>query len=370
MDRSGILEIKKRFKIKDCSITGLTYAVVWSDESGPRFVNSTRFLTLSDTEQLAYLSMLTKAFTAGAFSDDISVPTGDLRQTLTAISRQDIPQADIVETFAKVIMEKYSYVGAYALLVFSDNYDIPVKDSAKIKTDESEEVYSYMAALICPIKATKAGLCADSDKKIIREADVIQLIDKPVLGMIYPSFADRTSDDGNAYCCAKTTAETDLLSSLFNANVEAREKEKKPTASAKKKAAVKEAMGAMITPNFSTPSPDFSKDGADEFNGNIPSKINVPKRDGSAAEKIADSVIKGGGIDANYPTFRDKEEKEDDKAPVQYKELLDKSYADKVIIKDDVITKRSVGGKDFFIVPADLIPYEKLEELLAELGKV
>lgn len=51
-----------------------------------------------------------------------------------------------MDTFYDLVIENYSYVGNYLILVFHDAYDVMTKTSDNNKLDESEEVYEYSAA--------------------------------------------------------------------------------------------------------------------------------------------------------------------------------------------------------------------------------
>lgn len=72
-----------------------------------------------------------------------------------------------MDTFYDLVIENYSYVGNYLILVFHDAYDVMTKTSDNNKLDESEEVYEYLLCAICPVTLTKPGLGYREDENRI-----------------------------------------------------------------------------------------------------------------------------------------------------------------------------------------------------------
>ena len=66
----------------------------------------------------------------------------------------------------------------YAILIFHDRYDVPVKASDKERQGESEEVYEYLIGAVAPLVGEyEPG--------------------RPACGFLYPAFADRSTDDAH-----------------------------------------------------------------------------------------------------------------------------------------------------------------------------
>ena len=81
-------------------------------------------------------------------------------------------------TFYEIVAEHYKTGEEYAILVFHDRYDVPLKAADKERMGESEEVYEYLICAICPLVGEyEAGM--------------------PECGFLFPSFSDRSSDDGH-----------------------------------------------------------------------------------------------------------------------------------------------------------------------------
>ena len=57
-----------------------------------------------------------------------------------------------MDTFYDLIMEQYEGDSEYAVFVFHDRYDVPVKAADKERLGESEEVFEYLICTLCPLK--------------------------------------------------------------------------------------------------------------------------------------------------------------------------------------------------------------------------
>ena len=346
MTKAELMEIKKRFKYTDCSFSGLSYAIFHKndEESIVDNVESSRFLTLSDDERKRFLTILSKGYSSasGAFANDIEI-SGDNQKMLTALSASNIPDANLVRIWAEKILDSYTMNGEYALLVFSDTYDVPVKDSSKTKTGESEEVFNYMAACICPFKPEKGGLMKTSENKL-HQSDVIKVLGNPIAGFIYPSFNDRASDFDNIFCCVKNDPERNMLREMFMATLP---DYVKPLPKPKASASIISKEAEMVQDSYID---DTAKEG---YSLHMDEAIHQ-------SENIDTSINQNKDVEI---ITRPEEEKE-----VKF-EGIENYHKDVVVLPEDKIIERDVNGRKFFLVPEALIPYDKLKELLDSLEK-
>lgn len=81
----------------------------------------------------------------------------------------------LMEVFYDFVREQYRSNQEYAIFVFHDCYDVPVKALDKERLGESEEVYDYLICAICP-------LVGDYEPGA------------PECGFLFPAFTDRSSD--------------------------------------------------------------------------------------------------------------------------------------------------------------------------------
>ena len=84
----------------------------------------------------------------------------------------------LLYTFYELVGARYCSREPYAILIFHDRYDVPVKASDKERQGESEEVYEYLIGAVAPLVGEyEPG--------------------RPACGFLYPAFADRSTDDAH-----------------------------------------------------------------------------------------------------------------------------------------------------------------------------
>ena len=80
-----------------------------------------------------------------------------------------------METFYEIVGANYKSKGDYAVYVFHDRYDIPMKGTDHERQGESEKMYEYLICVICPVSGDyEPG--------------------EPECGFLFPAFQDRTED--------------------------------------------------------------------------------------------------------------------------------------------------------------------------------
>lgn len=101
-------------------------------------------------------------------------PSG-IRQLLLGIKTCGLKNDALLETFYDYIAENYHTDHDYAVYLFHNTYDIPLKASDHESLWESEEIYEYIICAICPVTGDyEPG--------------------KPECGFLFPAFKDRTED--------------------------------------------------------------------------------------------------------------------------------------------------------------------------------
>ena len=100
----------------------------------------------------------------------------------------------VLNEFYDNVIENFSFVGNYLILLFHDNYDIPLKTTDGMALDDSEEIYSYLLCAICPVNLSKAGLGYRQDQNRIG-ALLRDWVVAPVdTAFIFPAFSERSQD--------------------------------------------------------------------------------------------------------------------------------------------------------------------------------
>lgn len=181
INREDMMELTRRMTLSRTSFTRL--AGCYTDAQG-EFDGSfnTNFLKLSAPERARNLE-IAKAIPFANTNDELrkysffgdSAQTANMRRLLTAMKECGLKNDALMDTFYDIMMEQYQSTGEYAVFVFHDRYDVPVKAADKERLWESEEVFEYLICAVCPL---------------IGEYEP----DMPECGFLYPVFTDRSSD--------------------------------------------------------------------------------------------------------------------------------------------------------------------------------
>lgn len=194
-----ILELKRRFKKENCTITRMCGCYV--DASKNKVVElSETFLNLEDEEFFKYLEIAKKTLSGTIgnnllelhFASEEEEPGGK-QQYLLGLRESGLKNPELLAHLYDRIIENYDYVGNYLILVFHDAYDVITKTNDDLKLDESEEVFTYLLCAICPVNLSKPGLGyrADLNRIGIRVQDWV--VAAPDVGFLFPSFAERSA---------------------------------------------------------------------------------------------------------------------------------------------------------------------------------
>lgn len=181
ISREDMLELMRRMTPARTSITRIAGCYVDRDGEFDGSFN-TNFLKLSGSDKARNLK-LAKAVPFSdtnqnlikyEFSAEAQKP-GSMWQLLMALKECGLKNDALLDTFYDVVMERYQTDSEYAVLMFHDRYDIPVKAADKERLWESEEVFEYLICVICPL--------ADEYEP-----------GEPECGFLFPAFTDRSGD--------------------------------------------------------------------------------------------------------------------------------------------------------------------------------
>lgn len=179
IDREDMLELTRRMTPSRSSFTRI--AGCYYDKEGD--IDGTfniHFLKLSGSDKKKNLD-IAKAIPYSKTNEQLkeyefpreAKKPGSVWQLLEAIKQCGLKNDALLEAFYELIAEHYKTDHEYAVLVFHDRYDVPVKGKDKARQWESEEVYEYIICAICPLTGEyEPG--------------------KPECGFLYPSFANRS----------------------------------------------------------------------------------------------------------------------------------------------------------------------------------
>lgn len=200
MTKSDLMELKKRFKKEACTIDRMAGCYVDASRNKVVKINQS-FLNLPDEEFYKYLDIIKKAMTGKIGNNilELSFPNeeeaaGGRQQFLMGIRADRFAGEELLDRLYDMIIENYHTTDNYLILLFHDCYDIIKRSSDNLKLDESEEVYEYILAAICPVELSKPalGYRADENRIGVRLRDWV--VGAPALGFLFPAFDNHGAD--------------------------------------------------------------------------------------------------------------------------------------------------------------------------------
>lgn len=181
IDREDMMELTRRMTVSRTSMTRI--AGSYMDADG--FIDgtfNTNFLKLSTKDKEKNLA-IAKAIPFSETNKNLkryrfpktAAKPGSMWQLLMGMKKCGLKNDALMETFYELVGECYRTTHDYAVYVFHDRYDVPVKAADHERLWESEEMYEYLICAICPVSGDyEPG--------------------KPECGFLFPAFAGRSED--------------------------------------------------------------------------------------------------------------------------------------------------------------------------------
>lgn len=203
LDNKSILELKRRFKKENCTVTNFCGCYVDANKQKVTTFQK-NLLNIDDSEYFKYLEILAKSLSGKinrnlldiSFKEENTLEHNDnMKQYLLRLRESELKNPELIDILYDRIIESYDYVGNYIILVFYDAYDVITKTKDNIKLDESEEVFRYLICSICPVSLSKPGLGYQVEEKEFAAVEQDWMIKIPDVAFMYPSFVHRSSDE-------------------------------------------------------------------------------------------------------------------------------------------------------------------------------
>ena len=200
MTRKDLLELKRRLKKEECTITRMSGCYV-SGNKEKIVTFSESFLNLPDEEFFKYLELAKKVLSGTVGNNQLQLffpyeqeQNGGKQQFYMGLNKSALKDEGLLNLFYDLVIENYDYTGNFLILLFHDAYDVMTKTSDGMKLDESAEVYEYILCAICPVTLSKPGLgYIEEENKIgLRLRDWV--VAPPENGFVFPAFSDRSAD--------------------------------------------------------------------------------------------------------------------------------------------------------------------------------
>jgi len=181
INREDMMELTRRMTIKRNSFTRVAGCYINKNGSNDGSFNI-HFMDLSLKEKEDNLKLAktvpfsdTNKNLKGYRFPKQNEGKGSMWQLLMAMNTCGLKNDALMEVFYDFVAGHYKTNKEYAIFVFHDCYDVPVKAADKERLGESEEVCNYLICVICPLTGEyEPGA--------------------PECGFLFPAFTDRSSN--------------------------------------------------------------------------------------------------------------------------------------------------------------------------------
>lgn len=214
MTRKELSEIKSQYTLENCGILRLCGCYVDGERNKITQFNE-NFLNLPEEEKHKYFDIFKKTlsgtpgknlidmkFNVDAYADE------GARTFLMNLRDSGLKDDRLLDEFYDRIINNYSYVGNYLILLINQVYDIPTVTTDNIEMeDASDEVYSYILCSICHVNLSKPGLGYDEEDNNFHDKKQNHMVDVPDVGFLFPAFNKRSADDDMTVFYTKDVSE-------------------------------------------------------------------------------------------------------------------------------------------------------------------
>lgn len=238
MTRKELNEIKSQYTLEDCGILRLCGCYVDGERNKITQFNE-NFLNLPEEEKHKYFDIFKKTlsgtpgknlvdmkFNVDAYADE------GARTFLMNLRDSGLKDDRLLNEFYDRIINNYSYVGNYLILLINQVYDIPAVTTDNIEMDDaSDEVYSYILCSICHVNLSKPGLGYDEEDNNFHDKKLNHMVDVPDVGFLFPAFNKRSADEDMTLFYTKDVSEFEdgLIDCLLDCAVPLPAKQQKET---------------------------------------------------------------------------------------------------------------------------------------------
>lgn len=238
MTRKELNEIKSQYTLEDCGILRLCGCYVDGERNKITQFNE-NFLNLPEEEKHKYFDIFKKTlsgtpgknlvdmkFNVDAYADE------GARTFLMNLRDSGLKDDRLLNEFYGRIINNYSYVGNYLILLINQVYDIPAVTTDNIEMDDaSDEVYSYILCSICHVNLSKPGLGYDEEDNNFHDKKQNHMVDVPDVGFLFPAFNKRSADEDMTLFYTKDVSEFEdgLIDCLLDCAVPLPAKQQKET---------------------------------------------------------------------------------------------------------------------------------------------
>ncbi len=259
MTRKEINEIKSQYTLENCGILRLCGCYVDGERNKITQFNE-NFLNLPEEEKHKYFEIFKKTlsgtpgknlidmkFNVDAYADE------GARTFLMNLRDSGLKDDRLLDEFYDRIINNYSYVGNYLIILINQVYDIPTVTTDNIEMDDaSDEVYSYILCSICHVNLSKPGLGYDEEDNNFHDKKQNHMVDVPDVGFLFPAFNKRSADEDMTMFYTKDVSEFEdgLIDCLLDCVAPLPAKQQKETFTSLVSEAVGEEANLQVVKNI------------------------------------------------------------------------------------------------------------------------
>ena len=215
MNKKEIGEIRRRLRRDRSNMTAVYGCYVRDNkEIISEFKASTTLLPESEAEKYMSLFKKTLGGNLGKTLNNISFSTKQVadqepRYAALLDLRRDLSNEETRHAFYKRAIEALSLDTNYLILLGCESYDVPFKNKHDETDNEaSDETFTYVICSVCPVKETKPNLHYVHAESTFRDGGMLQAVNSPVLGFMFPAFDDRSTNIYGALYFNKDTSDS------------------------------------------------------------------------------------------------------------------------------------------------------------------
>ena len=201
MNKKEISEIKKLLHPTRQTISRIAGCYVSAEkEKIVTFAQS--FGLLGEEETFKYLELFRKGLsgTLGKNLLNMEFPAGEeaeggREEFLYRLNKSRLEDEDLLDDFYDKVIDGYVCPESYLILLIANAYDVPGMGSDRLEQfDASNEEYSYLQMVICPVDLAKPALSYDREEQAFHSRVRDWVVGMPAAGFLFPAFNDRMSD--------------------------------------------------------------------------------------------------------------------------------------------------------------------------------
>lgn len=225
MNKKEVGEIRRRLRRDRSNMTAIYGCYVRANqEIISEFKVS--LSTMPENEAEKYLTLFKKTL-GGSFGKTLNNISFATRQVanqepkyaaLTDLRSCGLTDQAQRKAFYQRVIKSVHFECNYLILLGHETYDVPFKS----KNDETDyeagdESFTYFICSICPVKDTKPNLHYDHAESTFHDGGMIQAVNSPILGFMFPAFDDRATNLYGALYFNKNTSDAhkDFVEEIF-----------------------------------------------------------------------------------------------------------------------------------------------------------